>query len=491
MRTGALAFLGIAIASLGAAAPPDRGGVMIGPDSSLIIYWIHPEINCYEQGYDDDSESRCIVGGEGSGSYAVAVNFRVPFAAFLESIRTKMSLTDQYVGEPGDQYSPFRVAVYESDSDGGPLEPPLYGGPGQLCGGEPCLNEWYEQPLHLSRMTPGGLWQVFQWAVLTPLAPQIMGRIRRQDDPPALLGFDDGSGPTWDSLYYLPVFRQRLLGVVPLDTVVDVGWRRRMTADNPPDSFLISGFLGDTVAADFFHADTDTLICRLTAADFDSVSIRSCYAGIVDDSAWVVPLEKSKSPPILADIVFPDSKMNQSAMLHIINLVSEPILLGLTYDHGSTIFETDTVLLGGHETKMISGAVLMPPDDTTDVMIILADEENRYYPFMVWSLYPQTGQTSADGDGGEGVSKNDDPVKIYPNPCFKSVNIADDNFRAVREIAVYNVIGQRIADVSPPFRARMTWNGCDREGRAAPPGIYFVRISYDEGAVTRSVLLMR
>lgn len=491
MRAGALVLFCIAVAVSAMAVPPDRGGVMMALDSSLVLYWVHPEINSFEQGFDDESENLPLVGGEEIGSYAMVVEFTVPFAACVTSIRMRISMTDQFPESPGDRYSPFHTAVYESGPDGIPMEPPLWTDSGRMCGGEPCFEEWFEQTIHLSDLSPGALWQAFLWADSTPAAPQLMGRLRRVDDPPVLIGRNDGDGMIWDALYYIPAIRQRLLGMVPLDTNVAVGWRRPVAAVNRPDSFLIFLFHDDTVTDEFFHNNTDTLICRLPKTEFDSAVVRSCYDGIVDDTAWSIEIEKSKMPPILADLYFPDAKMNPSATLSVVNLADEPISLRLAYDHGTITLDTDTLFLAGHESRLISGELIEPPGDTLDVMIVLAGDDDSYYPFVVQSTYPQSGQTDAGESGEDYPDAHDPSVTIFPNPCAKSVTVADGNYRDIREIAVFNVIGQRVARIAPPYRARMIWNGCDRDGRAVPPGIYFVRIRYDDAAVTKSVLLMR
>jgi len=84
----------------------------------------------------------------------------------------------------------------------------------------------------------------------------------------------------------------------------------------------------------------------------------------------------------------------------------------------------------------------------------------------------------------------------YPNPFNPSTTIhyvlgAD----AVVEIAVYNVLGQKVSTFPAEFQTagehRVVWDASDDHGRPLPSGVYLVRVAAGDQAVTRKMTLLR
>ena len=83
-----------------------------------------------------------------------------------------------------------------------------------------------------------------------------------------------------------------------------------------------------------------------------------------------------------------------------------------------------------------------------------------------------------------------------PNPFVKTTTIRCVAPRAGHlRVAVYDLEGRRIAQLADAVVAAgshtLTWNGRDRDGHEAPPGVYLVRYSGFERESARRVVLTR
>jgi|GEM_PF-2301728 len=79
-----------------------------------------------------------------------------------------------------------------------------------------------------------------------------------------------------------------------------------------------------------------------------------------------------------------------------------------------------------------------------------------------------------------------------PNPFTNSVEIEFLAFQGDLSLAVYNVLGQKIRDLSVDSPAlsqsAVLWNGKNDEGRTVADGVYFIRLVADGKAATAKVL---
>lgn len=86
----------------------------------------------------------------------------------------------------------------------------------------------------------------------------------------------------------------------------------------------------------------------------------------------------------------------------------------------------------------------------------------------------------------------DASLGIAPNPFSAGVTIAlAPEIEGRAEITVLDVTGRRIRTFTVAAAGRsgtVRWDGLDADGRAVPPGAYFVRVTHDGGVVTRRVL---
>jgi hypothetical protein len=76
-------------------------------------------------------------------------------------------------------------------------------------------------------------------------------------------------------------------------------------------------------------------------------------------------------------------------------------------------------------------------------------------------------------------------LNVYPNPfCEKTeiklVSVSENGSIGVSEMRIYDLSGRLVRELvtcNLSLGAQATWNGEDEEGRALPPGTYFIRIN--------------
>jgi hypothetical protein len=91
---------------------------------------------------------------------------------------------------------------------------------------------------------------------------------------------------------------------------------------------------------------------------------------------------------------------------------------------------------------------------------------------------------------GYGLGQN------YPNPFNPQTTITFSlPTRAQVEVAVYNLLGEKVATVvdgrRPAGEHTAVWNGLDSEGREVATGVYFYRIRTEEFTQSRKMLLLK
>jgi hypothetical protein len=97
---------------------------------------------------------------------------------------------------------------------------------------------------------------------------------------------------------------------------------------------------------------------------------------------------------------------------------------------------------------------------------------------------------TTDG-GATGIEENEDRAQgkrtweltTYPNPFTTRVQISllGETVNRRTGIQIFDISGRKVREISLlPFSfllgAKTTWNGRDDEGRALPPGIYFIAV---------------
>ena len=82
---------------------------------------------------------------------------------------------------------------------------------------------------------------------------------------------------------------------------------------------------------------------------------------------------------------------------------------------------------------------------------------------------------------------------VYPNPTSSVVEIDIDSPGRVIDVAIYNVVGQRVATLSTPAagKSKLSWDGASSGGVSVSPGVYFVRVHVDAGIQTRKFVLLK
>lgn len=105
------------------------------------------------------------------------------------------------------------------------------------------------------------------------------------------------------------------------------------------------------------------------------------------------------------------------------------------------------------------------------------------------------------GNNPVGIAESNQPVGVRPEFCvsgnpsrgrvvFQAARLA----RTAGRFEIYNSAGRLVLDqrlAVPSDRYEWTWNGLDRQGRAAAPGVYFYRFVLPAGAVIGTFVLLR
>ncbi len=131
-----------------------------------------------------------------------------------------------------------------------------------------------------------------------------------------------------------------------------------------------------------------------------------------------------------------------------------------------------------------------------------------FLPFILGTADENTRQTilksALDFFGvGTGVAENGaktpyryDLSQNYPNPFNPTTSISYSLAKAGNvNVAVYNLMGQKIADLVNGFKAagayNVSWNGKDNAGHDVSSGVYFYKIHSGNFTMTKKMVLMR
>jgi len=110
--------------------------------------------------------------------------------------------------------------------------------------------------------------------------------------------------------------------------------------------------------------------------------------------------------------------------------------------------------------------------------------------------FPDVG-LGVGGDAASGLPADFSIRAIYPQPFSVNTTIEFSVFSTAEdvEVAIYNVLGQRIATLDysqyAPNDYRTNWNGKDASGNQQPTGIYFVYLRRGTSSQVSKVLLVR
>ena len=476
-----------------AGAPPVAGGFMSGPDSAILVYWFHPGLHSYEQGFDGSAKELPFAPGDVAGTYVFAQRAEFPSASYVVAFLAKIYSGDLSEELPGDQFSPFVYHAYCDGGDSLPQEPPLKSGDNRLCGGQPCAQEWVENAIGVPNMVGESIWFGFEWADSTPAAPAIQTMAASEGRPAGKFGIKDGDHHDWSDLPYTPVFRNRFLSICAVDTVVESGWRRPINHDRSPDSFLIIWHVGQAKNALFKISGTDTLICRMPQAYThpDSVEVRAYYGDELDASGPSFSFDPAQMAPLRASFVYDESRSLGSTFdLLIENTGSEILDLVLGYDDRQVTTESREIILIGSTPVSIPFQVTAPPQDTATFLVTVADNKHGYYPYLVSVPYPPGNQTDAEQSENMVSIPDVMSITIHPNPCRDRAAIAVTNAKGAVAFEIFNILGQKIAELSGESGAEATWEGCDERGQRQAAGIYFVRLAGSRSGLAKRLILL-
>jgi flagellar hook assembly protein FlgD len=138
---------------------------------------------------------------------------------------------------------------------------------------------------------------------------------------------------------------------------------------------------------------------------------------------------------------------------------------------GAANFDTDDLTFTA--TSVMDASVSESGIVTTTVIITAADDPNDPIVPGVFAL-----------------------KQNYPNPFNPTTTIEFSLEKAMHiELTVYNVIGQKVRTLANQYLSIgnhvLEWDGTDEEGRTVSSGIYFYRLTTDDYARTRKMVLTK
>jgi hypothetical protein len=492
-RIGIIVIFGFCAVSI--AGPVPIGNFMTGPDSAVYLYWYHSGINAYEQGIDGTDVEWPFIAGDQAVGYHIAQNLPFPYLSALTDFNLKIHNGDLYPQFPGDQYSPFVYSIYDGSGDSMPGGPPLVCGTALLCGGEGCSQEWVVNSFWSPNPAGENRWFVLSWNRTTPTAPQIYSVFAAQGQPPALIG----SGYTidsclWQSSNYAPLFRARFLSPFPCDTSPVGVWRRTLPNQPSPDSFLIIRYDGSG-ATDASVIAADTLIYRICKRNIDSARIVALTGSDVIDSGEVVRFDRGRTLPVSVHFETESGDyeyQSQDGIMTVENASGLSCSICLAYDQRYTkpaIDQFDLPAAGRTEIPIHFSRPMLA--DSIPSPIVLIERSGRFYPVLIWHAMESHQQTAADDLNGERKPPKA-ALTVLPNPSFGSVKFRIASIARRCTIEIFNILGQKVANIQGSAEKEIIWNGIGPDGRALAGGVYLARLADGIGSpVVTKIILCR
>lgn len=205
-----------------------------------------------------------------------------------------------------------------------------------------------------------------------------------------------------------------------------------------------------------------------------------CGQGFFGDPAMRLWLDKPDSMQVAADclatstvVTVSDTEGPLSAVTVLLSDETGILAQGITDSQGLVAFD---VALG------------------PDVEYAIAAQKDGYT--TSWSLYNELIASDVDHNENEVLPETFTLAQNYPNPFNPQTTIAFDlPSRQAVSLTIYNVAGQRVKDLTQGILSAgyhaLTWNGSDDGGTQAASGVYFYRLSTEQGQATRKMVLLR
>jgi hypothetical protein len=133
--------------------------------------------------------------------------------------------------------------------------------------------------------------------------------------------------------------------------------------------------------------------------------------------------------------------------------------------------------------------------DIRPASITLATGENMI-PWIVPGELTISTPTGIDDTLSESATGEFVLSQNYPNPFNQETVIRFElPFSAFVELAVYNILGQRVrslvADRLPAGSHTASWDGTYDNGRSVPSGIYFYRLQTERTSAVKKMVLLK
>jgi hypothetical protein len=481
-----------ALVTVAAGSPPLTGGFMTGSDSAVYVYWFHPGTQVWEMGFEEDAGTYDVFPSSTPGLYSIAQRAALPRWSLVAMFSERLYLGDHHPNWPGTQFSPFGFSVYAEGSDSLPKGAPLAAGRDSLLPTNTAGDGWVDHAVAVPNLTGEAFWFSHDWDPQTPSAPEL--KAVQSPDAARFNQLGTGSGETrvWHGIGYAAVFRYRFLTLIPPDSEATAGLRS-VNSDSLPAGFTVTRYSsseGDAVQE--WCRTSDTLLWRLPVDPGDSIGIRTGCGDDVEGEGLTLTYDLHRVMPITVAVDCDNCDTVSSfciCYLHVTSNAPDTLQLSLGLDRARMEAPFGQFVLPPMGSVTIPIAITKSDQESRQEMIVIEDGSRYRYPYLVIVDYVWTGPSAVDDPGGK--SELGMPFSVLPNPIPPGTSARFRTNVSSGRVDIYNLLGQRVAEISIKPGQDTGWNGRDMDGRAMPSGVYFARVAgdRDRSAVRKFVLL--
>jgi hypothetical protein len=479
------------LAGVAYGTPPVAGGFMTGPDSTVYVYWFHPETQAWDLGVEADGGTFDIYPSSTPGFYSMAQRALLPSLSLVTTFSEQLYIGDHHPTWPGNQFSPFGFSVYAEDDDSLPDTTPIVQGRDSLFSADAAADGWVHHQVCIPNLTGAALWFSHDWDPQTPAAPEI----KAAQMPDAVLfnrlGIGTGETRQWSGLGYALVFRYRFLTIIAPDSSFDCGWRKTGNAIGP-DGFLITryGTPGEKAITKWCNP-VDTLVRLLPDGPGDSVGIRAGCDGAGGEEELMLTFAPVRVLPISVEVECGAADTSSGVCacnLRVTSRSPDTLRLSVGYDRSHIRTLSDRITVPPEGGVMIPAIINWSSDQSRRFAILFEETSTLRYPYLIMVDYSLSGP-AAVGEPRD-IQTSDGTFSVLPNPIISGETARFKAGSPGGRLVVFNILGQRVAEFSLDSSGETIWDERDENGRFLPSGVYFARLEGGHGQVATVKLIL-
>jgi len=290
------------------------------------------------------------------------------------------------------------------------------------------------------------------------------------------------------------------LFTVVTESDIHVNWQGQSKLD-----FVERGMYpgADGTPVDFSTGDTQTYQIPITLASawvkdnlevvvfLQNLATKEVYQGVKYSIGSLLGL----SPVSLESIDFGTINIDETATQNftVRNYYNRPIKCDISINNDmfflGTAKDPQLIASRGSIDYQLFALLYASGDFNTNMTIHLTYEDNTpVCDDIVIPVHAQTTSTANEDNTASAINH----LNIYPNPVTNFATIRLDKAAKVRHAAVYNLKGEKVFDLSQGKSSdTMMWNGVNQMGQQSANGVYFVRISTDQGTFMQKLMLVK